>query len=134
MLSLAPTGKNPKTLSGEHGLSLLVESQGKRILFDSGASPLIMRNAEALRVDHALANLDAIVLSHGHYDHTGGLEEVLKKSNHPVPICLRPGLFGYKVRKSKPEKASGKRGQVNLLSRMMLTRSQNPIYRDGYLG
>jgi 7,8-dihydropterin-6-yl-methyl-4-(beta-D-ribofuranosyl)aminobenzene 5'-phosphate synthase len=58
-------------LVGEHGLSFLVEAGGKRVLFDAGQDGAFMRNAEALGVD--LSGLDAVVLSHGHYDHGGGL-------------------------------------------------------------
>ncbi|MFW5890362.1 MAG: MBL fold metallo-hydrolase, partial [Marinilabiliaceae bacterium] len=55
---------------GEHGLSFLIEAGGERILFDTGQSDLLTRNARALGVD--LAAIDAVVISHGHYDHTGG--------------------------------------------------------------
>jgi len=60
-------------LAGEHGLSLLVEQQGRKILFDTGASSLFLRNAQSLGLGAALADLDAVVLSHGHYDHGNGL-------------------------------------------------------------
>ncbi len=62
-------------LSAEHGLSLWIEYGEKRILFDTGQSNALVRNAEKLGID--LAQTDAIVLSHGHYDHTGGLAAVL---------------------------------------------------------
>ena len=55
----------------EWGLAIMIESRGKKILFDSGMSrELLIRNAQALGVD--LAEADALVISHGHYDHTGG--------------------------------------------------------------
>ena len=62
-------------LNAEHGLSLWIEYREKRILFDAGQSDTLIRNAEKLGIN--LAQTDAIVLSHGHYDHTGGLKAVL---------------------------------------------------------
>ena len=58
-------------LETEHGLAVLVEADGQLGLFDTGQSDAVCRNAERLGVD--LGRLDWIVLSHGHYDHTGGL-------------------------------------------------------------
>lgn len=60
-------------LLAEHGLSVLVEEGGRRILFDTGQSGVYVHNAERLGI--SLEGVDAIVLSHGHYDHTGGLSE-----------------------------------------------------------
>ena len=58
-------------LATEHGLSLLVEGNGCKVLYDTGASPRFLMNARAMEAD--LSDLDALVLSHGHYDHTGGV-------------------------------------------------------------
>ncbi|MBN1127496.1 MAG: MBL fold metallo-hydrolase [Chitinispirillaceae bacterium] len=75
-------------LVAEHGLSLWVEADGMRILFDTGQSDALMRNARALGID--LSAADAVVLSHGHYDHTGGLAAVLDK-NTKAPVYCHPG-------------------------------------------
>ncbi|MBN2518620.1 MAG: MBL fold metallo-hydrolase [Candidatus Altiarchaeota archaeon] len=64
----APSGSG---LGCEHGFSALVEADGKRILFDTGQSCMFLENAEKMGVE--IENLDFVVLSHGHYDHTGGL-------------------------------------------------------------
>jgi len=60
----------------EHGLSLWIEYGDKRIIFDTGQSNIILENAKTLGIDLSCA--DAIVLSHGHYDHCGGLAAVLE--------------------------------------------------------
>jgi 7,8-dihydropterin-6-yl-methyl-4-(beta-D-ribofuranosyl)aminobenzene 5'-phosphate synthase len=78
-------------LLAEHGLSFWIEFGTRRILFDTGQSRLMLANARRLGVD--LASTDAIVLSHGHHDHTGGLAQVLRISPqarvHAHPAALR---------------------------------------------
>jgi 7,8-dihydropterin-6-yl-methyl-4-(beta-D-ribofuranosyl)aminobenzene 5'-phosphate synthase len=71
-------------LGAEHGLSYWIEMDDRRILFDAGHTDLILRNAAQLGVN--LASADAIVLSHGHFDHTGGLAAVL-------PLCPQARVF-----------------------------------------
>jgi len=57
----------------EHGLSLYIETAGKKLLFDVGASGLFFENAKKLDAD--IKNVDYLIISHGHYDHGGGLEK-----------------------------------------------------------
>ena len=77
-------------LIAEHGLSLLIEACGKRILFDMGASPAFASNAERLGID--LQAVDAAIISHGHYDHGGGLPRFLELNSH-APIRVAPHAF-----------------------------------------
>ena len=56
----------------EWGLSILVESKGHKLLFDVGASPIFARNAKKLGVE--LTDVEYVAISHGHYDHTDGME------------------------------------------------------------
>lgn len=93
--------KNPERpeIWAEHGLSILVKTKmGKNkicILFDTGQSgKTILHNAYRMNVD--FNKVDAIVLSHGHYDHTGGLLEVLKYREKPIPIVLHPEAMSPK--------------------------------------
>jgi len=62
-------------LMGEHGLAYYVQAGGRTLLFDTGQTSLIIQNARRLGIE--LSGLDAVALSHGHYDHTGGLHAVL---------------------------------------------------------
>jgi 7,8-dihydropterin-6-yl-methyl-4-(beta-D-ribofuranosyl)aminobenzene 5'-phosphate synthase len=61
----------PRKVVAEHGLAIWIQTRDARILFDTGQGLALTRNAEELGVD--LRTADAVVLSHGHYDHTDGL-------------------------------------------------------------
>ena len=84
---------------GEWGLSILVEVDGTRILMDTGMSFTATYNAQLLGID--LRNIDAIVLSHGHNDHTGGLHDVLKRKQGQVKIVAHPDLWSSKYTRSR---------------------------------
>ncbi len=79
---------------GEPALSILIETETKKILFDTGYSDVFLKNASKLNKD--LRKLDFIVLSHGHNDHTGGLQyiiDLLKNENHKPEIVACKGVF-----------------------------------------
>ena len=82
-----------KGLIGEHGLSLLVEREGRYILFDTGQGLGLDPNARTLGVD--LSRVEGVVLSHGHYDHTGGLAELLRQTKG-LKVTAHPDLFSPK--------------------------------------
>jgi 7,8-dihydropterin-6-yl-methyl-4-(beta-D-ribofuranosyl)aminobenzene 5'-phosphate synthase len=86
-------------LSAEHGLSFWIEYGDRHVLFDTGQSDLLVHNAKALNVD--LARADAIVLSHGHYDHTGGLSTVLGIAPKAL-LYLHPAAIEPKFSRSSP--------------------------------
>jgi len=74
----------------QHGLSFLIERDGDAVLFDTGAGDLVLYNAQVLGLD--LSRVGAVVLSHGHYDHTGGLKAVLKRLPE-VRVVAHPVAF-----------------------------------------
>ena len=83
------TSADPR-LGAEHGLSLYIETGAHHILFDMGQTALYAANARALGVD--LAGVDLAVLSHGHYDHGGGLAHFLA-ANPGAPVYLSRYAF-----------------------------------------
>jgi len=85
------------------GFSCLIEGTEKTILFDTGTNPeILMHNVDQLEVD--LEEVEQIVISHNHHDHTGGLNAVLEK-NHEVSVYL-PVSFPYEfVRNVETSKA-----------------------------
>ena len=78
-------------LRSEHGLSLYIETETHKILFDAGQSAAFAENAQMLGVD--LQSVDFAVLSHGHYDHGGGLGKFLEV-NERAPVYVSSHAFG----------------------------------------
>jgi len=69
----------------EWGLSLWIENRGEKLLLDTGLSSMFLDNARAMNVD--LSTADSLVISHGHFDHTGGVEAFSQIAPH-APIYL----------------------------------------------
>ena len=90
--TLSENTANPGFLA-EWGISMLVETGGQRVLFDTGAGFSTVHNAQLLGID--LSAIDRVVLSHGHYDHTGGLREVLRRAGQKEVIA-HPGIWEKK--------------------------------------
>lgn len=70
----------------EHGVSFLIEAGNKKILFDVGSTDKFLKNAEGLSI--SLDDIDCVALSHGHYDHVGGLEYLQNKT-----VYVHPDIF-----------------------------------------
>ena len=87
---LSDNRSNDNRLSTEHGLSILLETEKHRILLDTGASDVFIRNAEVLGVD--LSNVDYVFISHGHSDHAGGLRYFLEQ-NRQAKVIVSPGAM-----------------------------------------
>lgn len=83
-------GDDPRLIP-EHGLSLLIETKRHRLLMDTGPSPHTWENAARLGVD--LSSVDTVILSHGHYDHTGGVMSLAE--THPgLTVYLQRSALG----------------------------------------
>ncbi len=89
-------------LAVEHGFAVLIEAGGRKILFDTGQTGAVLgANADALGAD--LSGVEAMVLSHGHYDHTGGMPLALARAPGAAVWC-HPGVFAprWSVRDGQP--------------------------------
>lgn len=85
-----------RQLLAEHGLSCLVRvfsgTREHAVLFDTGLSRQCLPwNSRQMGV--SLAGIEAVVLSHGHYDHTGGLEDAVCGAGHQIPLIAHPDAF-----------------------------------------
>lgn len=76
-------------LTPEHGFSLWIDTGAVRIVFDTGQGPALAANAAKLGID--LEQTDILALSHGHYDHTGGIPHVLQASRK-AKLCCHAGV------------------------------------------
>ncbi len=97
---------------GEHGLAWWISRGGKNLLFDTGQGLALMPNLTALHLDPA--TLDAIVLSHGHYDHVQGLPLLLDHSS--CPVWMHPGAS---VRRFVARDGVAKKLSVDFLEKQM---------------
>ncbi len=93
-----------KFYKGEPGLSMLIEADGKKILFDTGYSGVFLENA--LKMGYDLLDLSYIVLSHNHFDHTWGLGELIAyytdidatdRNYIPPELITHPGTFNPRI-------------------------------------
>ena len=93
----------------EWGLSMFIEAEGTKVLFDTGAGIAALHNAQLLGID--LSSIDKIILSHGHRDHTGGLREILIRMKKEVEIIAHPDIWASKY--SRPNVWARKPGGGN---------------------
>src|SRR4030042_4026351 len=103
----------------EHGLSYLIEYDGKTILFDTGQSDMYLKNAQIMNIN--MKNLDMIILSHGHFDHGDGLS-YLPGSN----LLCHPGCFVRRYRKTDKKYIGLKNTRDELSSMYNMITSAGP--------
>lgn len=117
-----------RKLQAEHGLSLYIETPDAKILFDTGQSDLFIRNARFLHVD--LREVDMLILSHGHSDHSGGLHAFLDYNKKAKVYCKREALD----RKFKGERENGMEHPDRLdLSRFCFLSQQTEVSPDVFV-
>ncbi len=104
-------------LAAEHGLSLYIETGNRRILFDMGQSSAFLKNAETLKL--SLSQVDIAVLSHGHYDHGGGLEAFLAENSRAK---IYVNQYAFEPHFHGPEKYIGLPPELSQNPRLTFTR------------
>ena len=87
-------------LLAEHGVSFHIEADGRHLLFDTGQGLALKHNAQQLAIP--MASVEGIILSHGHYDHAGGLMEALELTG-PVVLYLHPEALEAKFNRNGRE-------------------------------
>jgi len=89
-------------LLAEHGISILIKIQqgdkNEYFLLDTGQkASTLLYNLDVMNIDISKLKISAIILSHGHYDHTGGLKGLLEKSKNRIPIVGHPDVFTQRI-------------------------------------
>lgn len=100
IVTLLENETNDKRLSAAHGLSLYIETDTKKILFDLGPNNFYMKNAKKLGID--LSKVDILVISHGHYDHGTGIKKFLKY-NKKAQVFVSKRIFEEHVKSRKKQ-------------------------------
>ena len=90
---LSDNRSNDCRLSTEHGLSIILQTERHKILLDTGASDVFIRNAEILGLD--LRDVDYVFISHGHSDHSGGLRYILEHNRQTKVIVSPDAMSGH---------------------------------------
>jgi 7,8-dihydropterin-6-yl-methyl-4-(beta-D-ribofuranosyl)aminobenzene 5'-phosphate synthase len=124
-------------LRGEWGLSIFIEAEGQRILFDFGFSDLFLTNAARLKVD--LLKLDYLILSHGHVDHAWGLDWLIKSYIlQELPLEKRPILIAHPLALEPKFWSNGIEGDAmlheSILKRNLTTNfTKKPVWLSDHL-
>ena len=85
-----------KGLLGAHGFSALVEHNGRRVLVDTGTDgSVLLHNMEELGIEPS--SIDFLFVTHGHYDHTGGMKALLEARTKPLKVIGHPEIFRKRI-------------------------------------
>jgi 7,8-dihydropterin-6-yl-methyl-4-(beta-D-ribofuranosyl)aminobenzene 5'-phosphate synthase len=88
--TLVENTSSSEEFKNQHGLSLYIETKKHKILFDLGANEMFADNAKIMNID--LSEVDLVIISHGHYDHGGGLAKFLQ-INSKAKVYLNKNAF-----------------------------------------
>ncbi len=105
----------------EHGLSYLLESNGAKVLLDTGHSDVFIKNAQLLGID-IIKDINTVVLSHGHWDHGNGLQFLKNKK-----LITHPLSFIERFRKTDHSSIGLAMTQEEVSKRFELTLSEKPF-------
>jgi len=114
-------------LLAEHGVSFFIEGDGQHLLFDTGQGLVLKHNVQELGLP--MASVEQIILSHGHYDHSGGLMAALELTG-PVDLYLHPDALSQKYNRNGQEIGSpiaDEQALVRLVKRMIPTQGATEI-------
>ncbi len=119
IINLVENTEGQSGCRAEHGLCFYIETIKHKILMDTGQTDLLIENADKLGVD--LNKVDTVVLSHGHYDHSGGIIPFSKINNHAT-IYVKDDAFGeyYSTGKSTEPRYIGIDPEIRKLSQVVL--------------
>ena len=112
----------------EHGLCFYIETEKHKLLMDTGQTDLLIENAQKLGID--LTAVDTVVLSHGHYDHGGGILP-FAKINPDAKIYVPEAAFGeyYSVNKDGEPHYIGLAAEIRELSQVVKVNAEEGIYK-----
>ena len=114
---------------GEWGFSALVEIDGRKILYDSGASPdMALRNAKALKID--LSEVEDVVLSHNHWDHVGGLMTLRRELSKINPRAMSRVHVGARIFEPRWDEGGEDRNGLKLIKAEYLATGGTFIVHD----
>ena len=120
-LTILVENKGLQGLETQHGLSMVIEHQGKTILFDAGGDDMFLRNAEKLNVD--LAEINTVVLSHGHWDHGNGLVYLADKE-----LIMHPDAVSETFRQADDKYIGVPRNLKNSLESFRVVATEEPYW------
>lgn len=115
----------------EHGLSFYIETEKHRLLADTGASGSFLKNAVQLGID--LSKVDMVILSHGHYDHAGGILEFVKINPHAEIYMQKNAPGAYFHKNENTEKYIGIDQQIAKLSQVIFVDGDRKIDDELFL-
>lgn len=107
--------------TAEHGLSFFIEYDNKKIIFDTGHSDVFLKNAKKLNID--INTADAVVLSHGHWDHGNGLKYLTNKK-----LICHPNCFIKRYRKNENIHIGLNMNYSELKKQFEILTSKTPYY------